>query len=119
MEWVEIPDLGHVLRRVGGPALLVSPTALAPEMKAMMPEFLRFDSRAWAGALEVPPLVIAGSRDPLLPVRHARAVHEAIAGSHFAEIPGAGHVPLAQRRPEVREAFRRFVEDRLGFGHGQ
>ena len=116
MEWLEIPDLGHVLRRMNGPALLVSPTALTPGMKAMMSEFLRFDSRAWAGALGLPTLVIAGSSDPLLPVRHARAVHTAIAGSHFAEIPGAGHVPLAQHRPEVREAFRSFVEDHVDFG---
>jgi pimeloyl-ACP methyl ester carboxylesterase len=59
----------------------------------------------------VPVLVVCGSADPVVPVRHARAVREAISGSSFVEVEGGGHVPTAERRPEVADAFRRFVSD--------
>jgi pimeloyl-[acyl-carrier protein] methyl ester esterase len=82
-------------------------------MKSIMPLLWGFDSRAWIGSVRLPALVLCGTADPVVPVRHARAVHEAIAGSVFVEIEGAGHVPTGQRRPEVADAFQRFAS-RLG-----
>jgi pimeloyl-ACP methyl ester carboxylesterase len=78
-------------------------------MRRLMPRFWDFDARPWLGGIRTPALVLCGGQDPLLPVRHARAVHEAVAGSTFVEIEGAGHVPVSERRPEVSEAFRQFV----------
>jgi pimeloyl-ACP methyl ester carboxylesterase len=108
-DWVEVDGVGLVFRRHHGPALLVSPGPLEPEMKSVMPHLWCFDSRAWIRSVRVPALVLCGTADPVLPVRHARAVHEAIVGSVFAEIVGGGHVPVAQRRPEVTKAFQSFI----------
>ncbi len=108
-EWTEVADVGSVLRLRSGPAVLVSPTPLAPAMKDAMPELVRFDSRQWLGALRVPTLVLCGTADPVVPVRHARAVHEAIAGSTFVAIEGAGHVPTAQQHAAVASALQSFL----------
>jgi pimeloyl-ACP methyl ester carboxylesterase len=108
-EWLGVDGIGEVFRRREGPALLVSPGPLAPEMKSVMPHLWNFDSRSWIHSIRIPALVLCGTADPVVPVRHARAVHEAIAGSSFVEIVGGGHVPVAQKRPEVTAAFQSFV----------
>lgn len=108
-EWVEVEGVGKVFRRRGGPALLVSPGPLSPEMERIMPRLWELDTRPWIGSIRTPALVLCGTADPVVPVRHARAVHEAVPGSSFVEIEGAGHVPVAQGRPEVVSAFRSFV----------
>jgi 3-oxoadipate enol-lactonase len=107
--WTEVPGAGSVLRRPGGPALLVSPMPLAPAMRAMMPAFLSFDARAWLPALRIPTLVLAGSADPVAPLPHSRALAAAIPGATFVAIEGASHVPTAQRHPEVQRAVRAFL----------
>jgi proline iminopeptidase len=108
-EWQVVDGVGPVFRRRDGPALLVSPGPISPEMKCCMPHFWEFDSRPWIRAVRVPSLVICGTADPVVPLRHSRAIHEAIPGSIFAEIEGAGHVPIAQKNPEVSTAFKKFV----------
>lgn len=107
--WVHVDGVGQVFRQRGGPALLVSPGPLAPEMESIMPRLWEFDSRAWIGSIRTPALVLCGTADPVVPVRHSRTVHQSIHGSSFVEIVGAGHVPTAQGRPEVTAAFQAFV----------
>lgn len=111
--WVDVEGVGRVWRRSGGPALLVSPGPLEPVMQALIPRFWDFDARPWLGELHTPALVVCGTGDPVVPVRHARAVHEALESSTFVEIAGAGHVPTAERRPEVAEAVQRFMADNI------
>jgi pimeloyl-ACP methyl ester carboxylesterase len=41
----------------------------------------------------IPFLVVWGERDPIIPVRHARAAHEVVPGSRLEIFPGAGHFP--------------------------
>lgn len=41
----------------------------------------------------LPTLIVWGENDPLLPVRHARAAHERMAGSRLEIFPEAGHFP--------------------------
>ena len=41
----------------------------------------------------LPTMIIWGGDDPLIPVRHARAAHERIAGSRLEIFPDAGHFP--------------------------
>lgn len=108
-EWMQLDGVGAVFRRAGGQALLVSPAPVSAEMRRAMPELWSFDARAWLSTLRVPTLVLAGDADPVVPLGHARAVHEAIAGSSFVTVEGAGHVPTAQQRPEVAAAVRDFV----------
>lgn len=112
-EWVEIPGAGSVFRRREGPALLVSPMPVSEGMRRVMPELWKFDSREWLPAIRVPTLVLSGTADPVVPLAHARAVHEAIPGSRWVPVEGAGHVPVAEKRPEVGEAVREFVADLL------
>jgi pimeloyl-ACP methyl ester carboxylesterase len=110
-EWTDVAGAGAVFRRRGGPALLVAPGALGPAMRAMMPAFFGFDARPWLGDLRVPALVIAGTADPVVPLAQARAVHAGMANATFITIDGAGHVPTAERRPEVAAAVRAFLAD--------
>ncbi|HVU74023.1 MAG TPA: alpha/beta hydrolase [Mycobacteriales bacterium] len=49
--------------------------------------------RAGLGALTAPVLVVTGERDGLTPPLAGRRIHEAIPGSAYAEIAGAGHFP--------------------------
>ncbi len=44
-------------------------------------------------AAHLPTLIIWGDRDPIIPVRHAYAAHEAIPGSSLAILEGVGHFP--------------------------
>jgi 3-oxoadipate enol-lactonase len=112
-EWTDVPGVGAVFRRRQGPALLVSPMALSPEMRAAMPVLWTVDGRAWLRDLRTPTLVLCGTADPVVPLAHARALHEAIDGAELVMVEGGGHVPAAERRPEVARAIRRFLGDRV------
>jgi pimeloyl-ACP methyl ester carboxylesterase len=59
-------------------------------------------------AEELPTLIVWGARDPLIPVQHAYAAHQVIAGSRLEVLPQAGHFPY-------RDDMRRFVEVLLDF----
>ena len=108
-EWIEVEGVGQVFRRRNGPALVVSPFPIGPEMRARMPLLWTFDARAWLPTLRLPTLVLAGAADPVVPVAHVRAVAEAIPGATFVAIEGGGHVPTAEKRPEAWAAARRFL----------
>jgi pimeloyl-ACP methyl ester carboxylesterase len=54
-------------------------------------------------------LVVCGSADPVVPVSHARALHEGIAGSELVIVEGGGHVPVGQQDLGLTGAVRRFV----------
>jgi pimeloyl-ACP methyl ester carboxylesterase len=41
----------------------------------------------------IPSLIVWGERDSIIPVAHGAAAHEAMPGSRFEVIPGAGHLP--------------------------
>jgi pimeloyl-ACP methyl ester carboxylesterase len=110
-EWIELKSVGQVFRKRNGPALLVSPAPLSKEMLRAMPMFLAFDSRRWLNQMHtpVPALIIAGTDDPVVPLAHARAVHEAISGSVFLAIDGGKHVPSLEQRPEIERAIQNFL----------
>jgi pimeloyl-ACP methyl ester carboxylesterase len=109
-EWTELPDVGQIFRRRNGPALLISPLPqLPPALMRIMPRLFAFDSRAWLTELDLPTLVVCGSVDPIVPLRHGRALHEAIRGAELVIVEGAGHVPVTERRVEVADSVRRFL----------
>jgi pimeloyl-ACP methyl ester carboxylesterase len=109
-EWIQVDGVGSVFRRRNGPALLVSPMPVSPEMRAAMPVLWSVDTRARLGEIRTRTLVIAGSEDPIVAVSHMRALHEAIPASNFLLVEGAGHVPVTQKRPEVTQAVQSFLE---------
>ncbi|MFD9729380.1 alpha/beta fold hydrolase [Streptomyces sp. NPDC059072] len=67
---------------------------------------LRVDIRPLLPRIEAPTLVIGGTQDITVPVRHSRELHAAIANSSYAEID-AGHVMLF----EQEDAFVKLVSD--------
>jgi pimeloyl-ACP methyl ester carboxylesterase len=78
-----------------------------------MPGLLAFDARPWLTAVRVPTLVLAGTADQVAPLAQLRALHEAIPGSTFTAIEGAGHVPIAEKPTEVAKAVRGFLTERV------
>lgn len=102
---------GASVVKEGDTVVLASPVPLSPAMQEAMPAFLAFDARPWLASLTVPALVIAGAADPIAPVAGVRAVAETIPGARFVEVPGAGHVPTTEGRPEVAAAVRAFLAD--------
>jgi 3-oxoadipate enol-lactonase len=55
-------------------------------------------------AIACPTLLVAGSNDGAMPANMA-ALSKRIAGAHFVEIPGAGHIPNLEKP----EAFNRVL----------
>jgi pimeloyl-ACP methyl ester carboxylesterase len=108
-EWIEVPAVGSVFRRMDGPALLVSPMPLGAQMKRVMPALWTFDARPWLAELRVPTLVLCGDADPVVPLARARALAAAIAGCDLTVVEGGGHVPSSQEHPAAAEAVRRFL----------
>lgn len=51
-------------------------------------------------ASHLPTLIVWGSRDEIIPVRHATVAHESIAGSRLVVIDGVGHFPHVEA-PEI------------------
>jgi pimeloyl-ACP methyl ester carboxylesterase len=113
LDWAAVLDVDWVLRRGGGPPLVVSPREPSVQLRQVMPSILTFDARPWLGAIDVPTLVLAGSDDPVAPVAQLRALHQAIPGASLAVIDGAGHVPIGERLDDVRVLVQRFLSQRV------
>lgn len=110
-EWDDIDGVGAVFRRRGGPALLVSPLPVGPQMRQVMPALWAFDARPWLPAVTMPALVVAGTADPVVPLAHARALQSGLGRATWCAVDGAGHVPTAQGRSEPATAVRAFLRD--------
>jgi pimeloyl-ACP methyl ester carboxylesterase len=59
----------------------------------------------------VPVLIIWGSRDPIIPVRHGKRAHEAIAGSRLVIFDGIGHLPQLEAPARFVTVLERFLEE--------
>lgn len=58
--------------------------------------------------IALPTLIIAGEKDPGVPMAAARTIHDRIEGSHFATLPAFHQAPI-----EVPDQFNRIVDDFL------
>lgn len=65
------------------------------------------------GEIRCPVLVIVGEQDPTTPVAMARDIHEAIAGSRLAIIPGAAHISNIEQPRAFDEALSGFLDSAL------
>lgn len=87
------------LEHKAGALILVAPFTSVPDLiERRLPVFpLRllitsdFDNAAKADDLTLPVLVQHGTADAVIPEAHGRAVSEAIAGSTYQSVAGAGH----------------------------
>lgn len=60
-------------------------------------------------AAQLPVQLIWGDRDPIIPVSHGHATHEAIPGSRLAIIPGVGHYPHVEDPAAVERVLLDFM----------
>lgn len=109
-EWIEVDGVGSVLRRLGGEALLVSPSRPSAVEAQVLPHLLTFSSLHYLNEIRVPSLVICGEKDPVVPVSHGRAIHTKVPGSLLRVIPEGGHVPTVQGGTEICDAVRAFLK---------
>lgn len=72
---------------------------------------LGFDVRHRLSEIDVPALVVVGSRDILTPLATAETVAEGLPNAEFVVFDGVGHMPMLQRRDEVTRLIERFVEN--------
>ena len=75
-------------------------------LQAMMD---RDDSTGLLSTINVPTLIIVGDEDALTPVKEARAMHAAIAGSRLEIIPGAGHVSNLEKPAAFNHVLGEFL----------
>lgn len=66
-----------------------------------------FDLSAELGEIDLPALVVVGSRDRLTSLRHARRMADALPRAELVELPRCGHMPMLERRNE----FSRLLEE--------
>jgi len=66
--------------------------------------------RLWE--IDVPTLVLGGTKDVVVPLARQRALAEGIPSSKFAMIDGAGHVGFLTHRAEFASNLGRFVRER-------
>ncbi len=64
----------------------------------------RADVRPKLGAIRVPPLVIVGTEDAVIPPECGREIHRLIEGAEKREIPSCGHCPPLER-PDLVNAW--------------
>jgi len=65
--------------------------------------------RLYLGEL-LPSMVIWGSRDPLIPISHAKIAHEGLPGSRLEIFNDAGHFPQLHDPVLFAQTLRDFIE---------
>ena len=60
-------------------------------------------------AAGLPTLIVWGDEDPIIPLSHAYAAHEAIPGSRLEIMPGCGHFPHVEAPTEFTEILEDFL----------
>jgi 3-oxoadipate enol-lactonase len=69
----------------------------------------RRDHRGSLPSIAAPTLILVGEMDAITPPMAAEAMHEAIAGSQLAVIPGAGHMSPMEQPELVNRAIAQFL----------
>ncbi|MBI3690908.1 MAG: alpha/beta fold hydrolase, partial [Mycolicibacterium aromaticivorans] len=57
----------------------------------------------------LPVSLLWGEQDPIIPVAHARAAHDALPGSRLLILPGVGHTPQLEAPAAVADSLEAFV----------
>jgi pimeloyl-ACP methyl ester carboxylesterase len=63
----------------------------------------------------IPFLIVWGDADPIIPVTHGRAAHEAVPGSRYIEFEGSGHWPMLDAPARLVEAISTFIDETQPF----
>lgn len=84
------------------------PEAIAAASRGMA---LRPDRMEVLRRLQVPALVITGSRDALMPLPTSEAMHQALRGSRMVVVEGAGHLAHLEAPGPFNEAVAQFLDE--------
>lgn len=77
-------------------------------------DLLRHDGRQALSELDLPALVLVGSRDLLTPVFAARRIAALLPHAELEVLAGAGHQLMQERPQEVAELIERFASSLVG-----
>jgi pimeloyl-ACP methyl ester carboxylesterase len=107
------PDIAEVAR---GYTSLADPDRRAAFLATLRSVIGTGGQRVHAGdrlylAEGVPVLIIWGARDPIIPVSHGEAAHEAIPGSRLEIFDGVGHLPQLEAPARFVTVLERFLEE--------
>jgi 3-oxoadipate enol-lactonase len=79
--------------------------AVAPRaMAGLLGPLLAFDVRAELGRIDLPTLVVVGTRDLLTPPRRSRSIAGRVPGARLEVLPGCGHLVMLER-PDTLNAL--------------
>jgi pimeloyl-ACP methyl ester carboxylesterase len=73
-----------------------------------------FDVMGNIGKIRLPTWILVGEDDQLTPVKYARYLHEAIAGSRLAVVPQAGHLAMMEKPAEFNRLLAEFLTELKG-----
>ncbi len=73
----------------------------------------KFDVSSRLHAIDVPTLILAGSKDMIVPPARQRSLSESISGATFSSLEGAGHIGFLTHRTEVGRTFARWMKGSL------
>ena len=73
----------------------------------------KFDVTDRIGDLKAPLVLIRGVDDPGAPPEYELEIHEAVPGSKYVKLSGAGHFPMAEKPEEVNRAIEE-LQARVG-----
>lgn len=79
----------------------------------LTPWVARFDLRARLAEIELPTLVISGSRDLITPPRLGGAIARAMPNAEFEVVPHGGHMLMLERRDWLNARITAFAEQRV------
>jgi len=68
-----------------------------------------FDIMTRLAEISAPALIVVGGEDRLTPPKYSHYLHEHLPGSQFLEVPGAGHVVMAERPDRVNPVIEAFL----------
>src|SRR5947208_16090928 len=68
-----------------------------------------FDVRDRLATLEPSLLVLRGMDDPTNPPEYEKEIHDAVPGSRYVKLPGAGHFPPTEIPDKVNALIEEFV----------
>jgi pimeloyl-ACP methyl ester carboxylesterase len=100
------PQVARILAPEGEDALLKGKMVTAK--LAWQPRLRDPHLAKWLHRIDVPTLIVWGEQDRLLPLDYAAAWRRAIPGARLATVPGAGHLPHAEKPEETAAAIIHF-----------
>jgi pimeloyl-ACP methyl ester carboxylesterase len=82
-------------------------------MAELLIPLLAFDVRAELVNIELPTLVVVGTRDLVTPARRARAMAERIPKAELEVLAGCGHLVMLERPDALASILDRFSAQRV------